>query len=773
MTLKVSFEPQKGLVKGTVTHVFTPLRRNTDSIIFDGIRITIREAMLNGKPVRYKATDSQIIVYPQAMNWGSTDSITFVYEATPRAGIYFIGWNDATGRARRQIWTQGQAIDNRAWIPMYDEMNDKYITETIITFDKDYQVLSNGNKISDIQNSDGTRTWHYRMTKPHAPYLLTLAIGKYEIEKRRSTSGIENNLYFYPEFRERVEPTYRMSTESMDFLENFIGVPYPWESYAQVMVQDFTFGAMENTTATTFGDFSFVDERGFVDRSYIATNVHELTHQWFGDYITARAQKHLWLQESFATFYPKYFFLKYNGAVHPDARKYFGKDAWQWNLRGEQNQALNASEKDKLPIVHPNSGSARIYPKGSSVIDMMMYVFGEEEVRRVIRHYLLHHSYANVETHDLYRAFQDTLGITPDWFFDQWIYRGGEPHYRVNYQDARMQNGRATVVNVEQIHEINELTGLFKMPVNFEVHYTDGSREGKTEWIDKAQQTVQIPNSGNKDIAFVLFDPGSRILKKVIFKKSFAELKKQALNAPNMIDRYDAVVAMKEEKDSIARDQALAEIFEKESFYAIRAEIATQFAARPNQSPALQILKKALADSIEDVRKAALNGMKIIPQELKQSVIRLLGDRSYVIITTALEKLSEQFPDGIPDYLDLTKNETGLYAQIKIKWLEIKAARGDKNAAASLADYAGMSFDFWTRRNAMASLKRINYMDEKVLANALDAAWNPNSRLAGNAVDMLNYFYQQAAWKQIILREWNSRNDWKSWQKDAWEKIMK
>ncbi|MFO0007426.1 MAG: M1 family aminopeptidase, partial [bacterium] len=73
--------------------------------------------------------------------------------------------------------------------------------------------------------------------------------------------------------------------------------------------------------------------------------------------------------------------------------------------------ALGASEKDRLPIVHPTAGSARIYPKGAAVLDMMAYTFGEDALRRVIKNYLQKHMYQTVETHDLYLSFQETLGI--------------------------------------------------------------------------------------------------------------------------------------------------------------------------------------------------------------------------------------------------------------------------------------------------------------------------------------------------------------------------
>ncbi len=176
---------------------------------------------------------------------------------------------------RKQIWTQGQGIDNRYWIPMYDDQNDKYITETVITFDKDYQVLSNGVLQKQVKNKNNTTTWHYAMSKPHAGYLLMLRHSS-AIKKTKSARGVPMNLYYYPEFADRAEPTLPLFGAYGRFPGARNRIPYPWESYSQIMVQDFLYGAMENTTATIFGDFFNVDERAYLDRNYVGVNCHEL-----------------------------------------------------------------------------------------------------------------------------------------------------------------------------------------------------------------------------------------------------------------------------------------------------------------------------------------------------------------------------------------------------------------------------------------------------------------------------------------------------------------
>ena len=325
LKLEVSFAPQQSLVKGKVTHTFTSLRQKVDSIILDGINIDVKAVTVNGKEAKFKNDSVHITVYTPSLVGGKKDSMTITYEATPRKGLYFIGWNDKTGICKRQIWSQGQGIDNRNWIPMYDEMNDKITSEMIVTFDTAYKVLSNGKRIDKKANKNGTNTWHYKMSHPSAPYLIMLGIGKYDIKETKSASGVPLYLWYYPEYKDRVSTIYMHSEKMVDYFEREIGVPYAWESYSQIPVQDFMFGAMENTTATIFGDFFLVDERAALDRNYIAVNAHELAHQWFGDYVTARSDAHHWLQESFATYYNWLF-----------EREVFGQDHFDWGRRGNR-----------------------------------------------------------------------------------------------------------------------------------------------------------------------------------------------------------------------------------------------------------------------------------------------------------------------------------------------------------------------------------------------------------------------------------------------------
>lgn len=753
MKVEVSFEPKQGLVKGKVTHTFTVLQKQVDSVFFDGPGITIKSAAINGKALPYRTNAKGIWVIPEKpLQWDQTAQIVFDYEATPRRGIYFIGWNVPENpvknpfAVRKQIWTQGQGIDNRHWIPMYDDMNDKFITETVITFEQGYEVLSNGNLLKKTTNKNNTITWHYSMTKPHAGYLLMLGIGKYAIQKTKSGRGVPMNLYYYPEFADRAEPTYRHSEMMVDFLEQETGIPYPWESYAQIMVQDFLYGAMENTTATIFGDFFNVDNRAFADRNYVGVNCHELTHQWFGDYITARDGRDTWLQESWATYYPKML-----------TRKLYGEDAYDWQRRNEQNTAIEASKKDRNPIRHTAAGTARVYPKGSNVISMLAYVLGDEQWKRALTHYLKTHAYANVETNDLQQAIQDKLGKDMSWFFDQWVMRGGEPQYTVHYEDLSYRDGsRSTEIAIEQTHLRDEVVGLFKMPIVFEVHYTDGSFDRVTDWIDEQFEVVKIDNKGKKDIAFVLFDPNSMVMKTVQFKKGYDELKAQVLHAPNMLDRYDALVALKDIEVDRKRE-LLMEVFRKETFHAMKSEVINQlikddvtnyqllsvFNERDPQ-PKLTFIKAYQGNSTTCL--LAFN--------------RALQDSSYEVVQAAIEKLCKLDAGNAKLYLNIVKDVYGMNNSVNIKYHELCIMFGIDVAVhqSALIGYAANLWEFRTRNNAFASLKNLGLFNEQLIPHLFDALLSSNSRLANPAAELTNHLATQTLHYQALNAFYKQQN---------------
>jgi aminopeptidase N len=753
INVDLSFDAPNGTVFGKVDYQFSSLRPKVSSFFLDGIKMQVKEITLNGQSVKYKTDSAGITVLPnEPLVWNIPYEMTVSYEAKPRVGLYFIGWNDKNNLSRKQIWSQGEQIDNRNWIPMYDERNDKLLTEMSVRFDKEYKVLSNGKLVDKQENEDGTTTWNYVMSHPQSPYLMMLGIGKYDIKETHSASGVPMHLYYYPEWKERVEPVYQYSEAMVDFFEKEIGFKYPWESYAQIPVQDYMFGAMENTTATIYGDFYAVDSRGLLDRNYVGVNAHELAHQWFGDCVTALSDAHQWLQESFATYYNQMF-----------EREVFGEDYFNWSRRGAQNASVDESLKNKFAVAHSEGGGTRVYGKGAFVLNMLKQVVGGREVyNKAIKHYLEKHAYQNVDTHDLLIAFEETTGMQLDWFWTEWLNRGGEPNYHINYAETV----NATTIIVKQMQALTDVTGykngLYKMPIWIEVFYKDGTSFKKQYTIQEQTEIITIQNTDSKKIDYILFDPGNEVLKSVSFEKPFEMLELQAIKSANMLDRYDAIVAMRgmeiEKKRSL-----LHKAFQSEKFFAIRTEVIAQLA---NDVQSVQLMKASLADKDPAIRKAVLRNVNPIMAGLVPEFEKLLTDSSYEIVEIALQKLTALNVTQTANYLSVTKNVDGnLGKHIKVRWLEIAFMyTGKKQFADELVSLTSSSYEFRTRGNAFAALKRMNYFSENLTPNLIDGTLSANIRLSGPANDLLRYFYAQNQHRKSIST-YIASQQWFPWQK--------
>ncbi|HEY0091715.1 MAG TPA: M1 family metallopeptidase, partial [Flavobacterium sp.] len=294
LNASISVDPQERKVYGSASYEFD-VKTAIDTIRIDAVNMAFTNVKINNKKVMFNSSTKALNVFEGYKN--GRNKLTFDYTAVPKQTMYFTGQSD-----KFQIWTQGQGKGTSHWLPSFDDMNEKVVFGLTVTFDKSFRVISNGTLKSHSQKGQNS-IWKYQMKKPMSSYLVMLAIGKFYKKDDKSSSGIPLEMYYMPEDEGKHPFTYKNSAEIFNFLEREIGVPYPWEIYRQIPVQDFLYAGMENTSATIFSQDFVVDETGLNDRSYVNVNAHELAHQWFGDMVTAKSGKHHWLQEGFATYY--------------------------------------------------------------------------------------------------------------------------------------------------------------------------------------------------------------------------------------------------------------------------------------------------------------------------------------------------------------------------------------------------------------------------------------------------------------------------------------
>ncbi|WP_194767635.1 M1 family metallopeptidase [Tamlana sp. I1] len=402
-------------VKGTITYEFEILR-DVDSVFVDAKRVKDISYVLDDEFKGQKYNGEQLIV-KHKFKANSKHKLVITWRSMPEKALYFIDWEYIAGN--RQIWTQGQGKYTSSWMPSFDDMNEKVIFNLNITFDKSYEVIANGNLVDKSVNGDNV-TWHYAMKKPMSSYLVALAIGRYSKKTAYSQNGVFLDMYYYPADSDKFEPTYRYTKQIFDFLENEIGVRYPWENYKQIPVKDFLYAGMENTSATIFSDAFLIDKVAFVDKNYVNVNAHELAHQWFGDLVTETSGTHHWLQEGFATYY----------ALLAE-RDVFGDAYYQYRLYEYAQELLDQDRAGaSTALLNPKSSSTTFYKKGAWALTILREQVGDAAFKLGVKNYLRKHQFKNVETDDFIREVEKTSGKNLSEFVETWL-KSDVYHYQL------------------------------------------------------------------------------------------------------------------------------------------------------------------------------------------------------------------------------------------------------------------------------------------------------------------------------------------------------
>ena len=141
--------------------------------------------------------------------------------------MYFVNWDfndviDTPEEVQGQIWTQGQGKNTSNWLPSFDDVNEKVIFGLDISFQKSFEVISNG-ALLNKKTSGENIVWKYQMKQPMSSYLLMLSIGHFEKKQQIAASGIPLYMYYEKEDASKYEPTYRYSKTIFDFLEILLG----------------------------------------------------------------------------------------------------------------------------------------------------------------------------------------------------------------------------------------------------------------------------------------------------------------------------------------------------------------------------------------------------------------------------------------------------------------------------------------------------------------------------------------------------------------------
>lgn len=179
LDLVVDLEAKR--LSGRANHSLVSRADGLDQIVLHSSRLTIHGVEVNGAAVDFEVEEEAVEVSLEPVAAGTSLEVSVEYECVdPPKGIFFVGPTEAEPDRPPHAWTHGEPEDNRWWFPSYDAPNSPVTCEAKIRVKKPLEAFSNGKLVETIENDDGTRTFHWKLDRPHANYLVNLIVGEFD-----------------------------------------------------------------------------------------------------------------------------------------------------------------------------------------------------------------------------------------------------------------------------------------------------------------------------------------------------------------------------------------------------------------------------------------------------------------------------------------------------------------------------------------------------------------------------------------------------------------
>ncbi len=394
----------------------------------DSFTLFLQGLQVDSVNVPYRHRNDSILTFywPSTLEAGMEDSLFIRYHGHPAkdasgwGGFYFQGdfaFNLGVGFAA------DPHPFGRIWFPCKDDFSDRSTFDFYIKTAADDRALCNGLPAGSTPAADGKIIWHWRMEEPIVSYLASVAVAPYRpaIQNYRGQSG-----NFPVWYGGRAQDTAKMK-KSFQHLFDAIGIfeeaygPQPFGKVGYALVP-FSGGAMEHA-----GNIAFPLTAANGSTRFESLMVHELSHHWWGDWVTCADATEMWLNEGWAS-WSEFLFLE----------KKYGRKNYEEAIFNNRKKIIHRAHKDDhgyraiQGTPHDYTYGTSVYDKGADVIHSLRGYLGDEDFFRCIKAYLEEHAWGNSETVD-FRDFLSTCsGKNMDDFFENFIFNPGWAQFSID-----------------------------------------------------------------------------------------------------------------------------------------------------------------------------------------------------------------------------------------------------------------------------------------------------------------------------------------------------
>ncbi|MFI9065330.1 M1 family metallopeptidase [Streptomyces sp. NPDC053429] len=411
--LDLGYRPSDHQLTGTAV-ITARAEQTLSSFNLDLSGLRVDAVTVEGEPARYNRTGRELTVRPRKdLGKGEVFRTEVRYSGTPKP------LTDADGSQEGWITTAdgavavGEPVGSMTWFPGNHHPSDKASYDITLTVPQGYEAVSNGELASRRNTGDGRTAFAWHSAEPMASYLATAAIGKFKVATARTSSGIGVYNAVAPGEEAGSAAVLGRLPEVVEWEAGRFG-PYPFATVGTIVVPDGTLPyALETQTKPVYPGAPSLD-----------LTVHELAHQWFGDSVSPKSWKDMWLNEGFAT-YAEWLWSEDHGG--PGAQKRF--DAL---LAGDTSfEGTDAARWDAFPPAAPpgpeDISEAPVYYRGAMVLHRIRQEVGDERFFDLLRGWAADHRHGNASTADFTAYAQQRTGHDLRKVWDVWLYGEDSP----------------------------------------------------------------------------------------------------------------------------------------------------------------------------------------------------------------------------------------------------------------------------------------------------------------------------------------------------------
>ncbi|MBA3677413.1 MAG: M1 family metallopeptidase [Sphingosinicella sp.] len=477
-----------------------------DEIILDSKGLEIEDIVNpQGQKLQWQMGKADpILGSPLTVKLGGAKQIRIKYKSAPQSGA--LQWLDpaqTAGKKRPFLFSQGEAILNRSWIPTQDSPGIRQTWDARIVVPQDLRAVMSGEDLTpEGEAAPGGKAYRFRMDKPVAPYLIALAVGDLKFQSLGPRTGV----YAEPSMLKAAANELTDTEKMVETAEKLYG-PYRWGRYDMIVLPpSFPFGGMENPRLTFLTPTMIAG-----DRSLVSLIAHELAHSWSGNLVTNATWSDFWLNEGFTS----YFENRIMESLYGRDRAVM-EQALAWEDLGKEIQGLDGGMSSPASRLHidlagkdPDEGMSGVpYDKGAAFLRLIEAKVGRERFDAYLRSYFDRFAFQPMTTNVFLADLRKNLikgdqALEGSLKIDEWVFRPGIPDNAIAPQSPRFARVDQAAQRFAAAGTAPESLGFADWVTAERVRFLNAlPRSLPAERLADLDRALGLSNTGNSEILF-------------------------------------------------------------------------------------------------------------------------------------------------------------------------------------------------------------------------------------------------------------------------------